>query len=68
MNRGFDSNEIAESDWQNEKCDDPRTSTFCGISVNPGLGSNEIDASSAQLEKHDSPSIVTFPGISIDLW
>jgi hypothetical protein len=33
FNREFDSNEIDESDLQNEKHDDPRISTFRGISI-----------------------------------
>jgi hypothetical protein len=32
-NREFDSNEIDESDLQSEKHDDPRISTFRGISI-----------------------------------
>jgi hypothetical protein len=33
FNREFDSNEIDESDLQDEKHDDPRISTFRGISI-----------------------------------
>jgi hypothetical protein len=33
VNREFDSNEIDESDWQFSKHDNPRISTFRGISI-----------------------------------
>jgi hypothetical protein len=35
FNREFDSNEIDESDLQSRKHDDPRISTFRGISIDP---------------------------------
>jgi hypothetical protein len=64
INREFDSNEINESDSQNEKHDNPRISTFPGISsdssdqdenefdsiqINREFDSNEIDESELHL-------------------
>jgi hypothetical protein len=77
-----DSNEIDESDSQDEKHGDPRISTFRGISIdlsdeyqkgedsirfNRELDSKENDESDSQDEKYDDPRVSTFRGISIDL-
>jgi hypothetical protein len=70
-----------ESDIQFSKDDDPRISTFRGISIdrsdeyenandsirfNRESDSNEMDESDLHDEKHDDPRISTFRGISID--
>jgi hypothetical protein len=82
FNREFDSNEINDSDSQDEKHDDPRISTFRGISIDRSdedensdesirvkreFDSNEIYESDLQDEKQNDPRISTFRGISIDL-
>jgi heat shock protein HspQ len=78
----LDSNEIDESDLQNEKHDEQRISTFRGIVIDlrPEKWnaydsmclscesfSNEIDESDSQNRKHDEQRISTFRGIVIDL-
>jgi hypothetical protein len=70
-----------ESDSQDAKHDDPRISTFRGISIdssdesenasdsiriNREFVSNEMDESDLQDAKHDDPRSSTFRGISID--
>jgi hypothetical protein len=74
------SNEIDESELQPKKHNDPRISTFRGISIdrsddsrnafdsiriNREFDSNEIDESDLQCEKHDDPRISMLPLISI---
>jgi hypothetical protein len=72
---------IDESDWQYEKHEESRISTFWGIMidlsdddenaddsirVNREFDSNEIDESDQQYEKHEEQRISTFRGIVID--
>jgi hypothetical protein len=74
------SNVIDESDWHPSKHDDPRISTFRGITidwmdehenaddsirVNRESVSNMIDESDWHSRKHDDPRISTFQGISM---
>jgi hypothetical protein len=81
FNCEFNSNEIDESEQQDEKHDDPRISTFRGIEIdrsdedenifnsirfNREFNLNEIDESDLEFEKHDDPRVSTFRGISID--
>jgi hypothetical protein len=69
----LDSNEIDERELQYEKHDDPRMSTFRGISIDSSnkdenifesirvsreFDSNEIDEIDSQPEKHDDPRIL----------
>jgi hypothetical protein len=76
-----DSNEIDESELQNEKHFDPRISTFLGIKIDSSdenenasdsirvkceFDSNEIDESDSQDEKQADPRMSTFLGIKID--
>jgi hypothetical protein len=75
------SNEIDESNTQYEKHDDPRISTFRGISIdlrhedenaydsiriNRELNSNEIDESDFQYEKQNDSRILALRGMIID--
>jgi hypothetical protein len=81
FNCELDSNEIEESELHLEKHDDPRISTFRGISidssdenenargsilVNRELDSNEADESDLQLEKDNDRRNSTFRGMSHD--
>jgi hypothetical protein len=81
LNREVKSNVIDESDRHPEKHDDPRISTFRGITidrsdehenaddsirVNRESASNVIDESDRHPEKHDDPRISTFRGSTID--
>jgi hypothetical protein len=80
VNCEFDSNEIDESDLQDEKHDEPRISTVEGITIDSRsehenasdsirvsreFGSNVIDESDPHLEKQFDPRISTLFGISI---
>jgi hypothetical protein len=80
--RESDSNEIDESDLQDEKHDEQRTSTHRGIVIvlraerknacdsmrrSCESDSNEIDESDYQYEKHDEQKNSTHRGIVIDL-
>jgi hypothetical protein len=73
--------EIDESEEQDEKHDDPRTSTFGGMVMDRSeerenvcsssrikreFDSNERDESNLHHEKHDDPTISTVCGMSID--
>jgi hypothetical protein len=76
----FDSNEIDDSDSQNEKHFDPRISKFLGIKIDSSdeyenvsdsirvkceFDSNEIDESDSQNEKHFDSRILIEAGIVI---
>jgi hypothetical protein len=77
----LDSNEIDESDLQDEKHDEQRISTLDGITIdlsdanknaddsiraNREFDSNDIDENDSQNEKHSEQRISTFDGITID--
>jgi hypothetical protein len=78
INREFDSNEIDESDSQDEKQDDPRISTFRGISIdrsddfenasdsirfNPDDDSNDNNSILPHVLKYFTGNLVIDPGI-----
>jgi hypothetical protein len=81
FNDDGDSNEIHENESQYEKQDDPRISTWHGITIDPSVkyenaedsirfkddrDSNESEESEKQEPKHSDPRISTPHGITID--